>query len=128
MNIPDTMHAMVLEEARQPLVYKTLTLPSPLSNQVLVKVIACGVCRTDLHIVDGELQHPKLPLIPGHEIIGIVVKRGKKVTRLSEGDTIGIPWMSYTCGECKYCRRDQENLCENAFTQVTQLMAAMQNI
>ena len=120
MNLPDTMYAMVLEEVRQPLVYKTLPLPSPLSDQVLVKVIACGVCRTDLHIVDGELQHPKLPLVPGHEIVGMVVKTGEKVTRLIEGDIIGIPWMAHTCGKCKYCQRDQENLCENAvFTGYT---------
>src|SRR4051812_20999571 len=120
MNLPITMHAMVLEEVCQPLVHKTLPLPVPLSHQVLVKIIACGVCRTDLHVVDGELQHPKLPLIPGHEIVGTVVKKGEKVTKLHEGDVVGIPWMGHTCGECKYCRRDQENLCENAgFTGYT---------
>jgi propanol-preferring alcohol dehydrogenase len=120
MSLPFTMQAMVLEEVRRPLVYKTLPLPVPLSSQVLVRVIACGVCRTDLHIVDGELQYPKLPLIPGHEIVGTVVKKGEKVTRLNAGDAIGIPWMGYTCGKCKYCRRGQENLCENAgFTGYT---------
>jgi len=78
------------------------------------------VCRTDLHIVDGELQYPKIPLIPGHEIVGIVTKRGEKVTKLNEGDAIGISWMGYTCGHCKYCGRGQENLCENArFTGYT---------
>jgi propanol-preferring alcohol dehydrogenase len=120
MSLPRTMQAMVLEEVNQPLVYKTLPLPALLSYQVLVKVIACGVCRTDLHIADGELPYPKLPLIPGHEIVGRVVKKGEKVTKLNEGDVIGIPWMGYTCGECKYCRRGQENLCENAgFTGYT---------
>jgi propanol-preferring alcohol dehydrogenase len=120
MSLPLTMQAMVLEEVRQPLVYKTLPLPVPLSYQVLIKVIACGVCRTDLHIVDGELQYPKLPLIPGHEIVGVIVKKGDEVTRLSEGDVVGVPWMGYTCGECKYCKRGQENLCENAgFTGYT---------
>jgi propanol-preferring alcohol dehydrogenase len=114
------MQAMVLEEVCQPLVFKTLPLPSPLPYQVLVKVVACGVCRTDLHIADGELKHPKLPLIPGHEIVCIVVKKGEKVTKLNEGDAVGIPWMGYTCGECKYCRRGEENLCENAgFTGYT---------
>jgi len=120
MTLPLTMQAMVLEEVHEPLVYKTLALPAPLSSHVLVEVIACGVCRTDLHIVDGELQYPKLPLIPGHEIVGRVVKKGEKVTKLDEGDIIGIPWMGYTCGECKYCRSGQENLCENAdFTGYT---------
>src|SRR5207249_9862123 len=99
---------------------KTVPLPEPSSQQVLVKIIACGVCRTDLHIVDGELKHPKLPLIPGHEIVGAVVKSGNEVTRLKEGDIVGIPWLGYTCGDCKYCKRGQENLCENAlFTGYT---------
>jgi propanol-preferring alcohol dehydrogenase len=85
-----------------------------------VKVIACGVCRTDLHIVDGELGNAKLPLIPGHEIIGLVVKKGSKVRLLKEGDVVGIPWLAYTCGECKYCKKGQENLCEKAlFTGYT---------
>src|SRR4030095_15861448 len=103
------MHAMVMEKARQPLIYKTLPLPVPSSYQVLVKVIACGVCRTDLHIVDGELQCPKLPLIPGHEIVGAVVKKGEKVTKLNEGDVVGVPWMGDTCGGCKYTRRGESN-------------------
>ena len=120
MNSPDLMQAVVLEEANQPLVLKTIPIPSPNEQQVLVKIIACGVCRTDLHIVDGELNKPKLPLIPGHEIVGIVVKKGKEVTRLRDGDLIGIPWLGYTCGECKYCRTGKENLCENAlFTGYT---------
>lgn len=114
------MQAMVMEAVQQPLICKTLPLPVPGPGQVLVKVIACGVCRTDLHIVDGELEHPKLPLIPGHEIIGTVVKTGNKVTTLQVGDAVGIPWMGYTCGKCHYCARGQENLCENAgFTGYT---------
>jgi propanol-preferring alcohol dehydrogenase len=114
------MHAMVLELAGQPLVNKSLALPVPSSIQVLVKVIACGVCRTDLHVADGELPSPKLPLIPGHEIIGTVVKAGSEVTTLKEGDIVGIPWLGYTCGKCRYCLKGQENLCAQAgFTGYT---------
>lgn len=120
MECPDTMQAMVLEEPRKPLVLKTVPVPSPGARQVLVKIIACGVCRTDLHIVDGELNKPKLPLIIGHEIVGVVVKKGNGVNKLQEGDVIGIPWLGYTCGECKYCRNEKENLCQNAlFTGYT---------
>jgi len=118
--LPLTMQAMVMELAGQPLVSKRLPLPTPNEDQVLVKIIACGVCRTDLHIMDSELSQPKLPLILGHEIIGTVVTIGKRVTLLKSGDLIGIPWLGYTCGTCKYCLRDQENLCENAlFTGYT---------
>lgn len=114
------MQAMVLEQKRQPLVLKTLPVPSPNQYQVLVKIIACGVCRTDLHIVDGELTNPRLPLIIGHEIVGTVVKKGREVKRLHVGDFVGIPWLGYTCGECKYCLKEKENLCENAlFTGYT---------
>jgi alcohol dehydrogenase, propanol-preferring len=120
MNLPETMQAMMMEKARQPLVLKTVPIPSPADHQVLVKVIACGVCRTDLHVLDGELSQPKLPLIIGHEIIGIIAKKGKEVVNLNEGDVIGIPWLGYTCGKCKYCRNEKENLCENAlFTGYT---------
>jgi propanol-preferring alcohol dehydrogenase len=120
MNIPGSMQAMVLEQAGRPLVLKLLPLPSPSHNQVLVRIIACGVCRTDLHIVDGELGKPKLPLIIGHEIVGEVVQKGRAVVKLREGDVIGIPWLGYTCGNCKYCQNNKENLCENAlFTGYT---------
>jgi len=120
MELPITMNAMVLEQQGRPLMLKTLTVPSPSDYQVLIKVIACGVCRTDLHIVDGELADPKLPLIPGHEIVGRVVKKGSKVTHVNEGDAVGVPWLGYTCGECKYCLKGQENLCEKAlFTGYT---------
>lgn len=114
------MHAMLFEAAHKPLIYKELPLPAYKADQVLVKVTACGVCRTDLHIVDGELPNPKLPLIPGHEIIGRVARAGADVVGLKEGDVVGIPWLGYTCGNCRYCLRGQENLCENAlFTGYT---------
>ncbi len=119
-NIPATMQAMVLETPKRPLRLVSLPVPSPAAGEVLIKVIACGICRTDLHVVDGELSGPKLPLIPGHEIVGVVVRTGDKVTGLKPGDHVGIPWLGYTCGTCRYCRRQQENLCENAlFTGYT---------
>lgn len=120
MQIPSTMQAMVLEQQKQPLVSKMLPVPSASAQQVLIKIIACGVCRTDLHITDGELTHPKLPLIIGHEIVGIVAKKGDDVTKLNEGDIVGVPWLGYTCGKCKYCLQGKENLCDNAlFTGYT---------
>jgi len=109
-----TMKAMLLESPKKPLVLKTVAQPVPSCHQVLIKMIACGVCRTDLHIMDGELAHPKLPLIPGHEIVGIVSRTGDKVIGLIQGDIVGVPWLGYTCGECKYCLEGKENLCENA--------------
>jgi len=118
--IPESMKAMVLETPGLPLLYKDVPLPVPSDQQVLVKVIACGVCRTDLHIMDSELSHPKLPLIPGHEIVGRIEKVGKEVTRWKRNDLVGIPWVGYTCGYCRYCGKGQENLCENAlFTGYT---------
>ena len=120
ITIPKTMQAMVLEAIGQPLAMKTLSVPVPDENQVLVKIIACGVCRTDLHIIDGELTAPKLPLIPGHEIVARVIKTGKETSSVKTGEIIGIPWLGYTCGKCKYCLRGQENLCEKAlFTGYT---------
>ncbi len=120
IDIPNKMKAMVFESQGKPLVLKEVPVPEPDDNQVLIKVHACGVCRTDLHIIDGELTTPKLPLIIGHEIIGSVVKPGKNVSEFIVGDKIGVPWLGYTCGECKYCRRGEENLCENAkFTGYT---------
>jgi alcohol dehydrogenase, propanol-preferring len=120
MHLPVTMNAMILVEPIKPLVLKTVSLPVPLPHQVLIKVIACGVCRTDLHIVDGELTQPKLPLIPGHEIVGIVAVRGDNVMSLKEGDLVGVPWLGFTCGVCKFCLNEQENLCDNAgFTGYT---------
>jgi len=118
--LPLTMKAMVMEVAGRPLVSKILPMPVASAKQVLIKIIACGVCRTDLHIMDSELADPKLPLIPGHEIIGTVVQIGNEVDEFKQGDLVGVPWVGYTCGYCKYCLRDQENLCENAlFTGYT---------
>jgi alcohol dehydrogenase, propanol-preferring len=89
-------------------------LPVALPGEVLVKVRACGVCRTDLHIVDGELPCPEIPIIPGHEIVGVVERLGDGVSELAVGDRVGIPWLGYSCGECEFCRRGRENLCPNA--------------
>jgi alcohol dehydrogenase, propanol-preferring len=120
MKLPDTIEAMVFHQKGQPLVHTILPMPVPRPGQVLVKVIACGVCRTDLHIIDGELQSPKPALIPGHEIVGTVVKTGPDTPHLEEGDQVGIPWLGYTCGNCKYCTTGRENLCEQAdFTGYT---------
>lgn len=114
------MRAMVLHQIGHPLIPATIDIPVPNADQVLLKVIACGVCRTDLHIVDGELPHPKLPLIPGHEIIGTVIRVGANVKSFREKDIVGVPWLGYTCHECRYCKRQQENLCEHAlFTGYT---------
>jgi propanol-preferring alcohol dehydrogenase len=94
--------------------------PVPAPGQVLIRIHACGVCRTDLHIVDGELARPALPLIPGHEIVGRVIKTGDEVTNIHEGDRVGVPWLGSTCGVCAYCRAGMENLCDNAlFTGYT---------
>ncbi|MFO7313140.1 MAG: zinc-dependent alcohol dehydrogenase family protein [Rhodothermus marinus] len=118
--LPATMRAMVLEAPGRPLVLRELPVPEPGPGEVLLRVEACGVCRTDLHIVDGELPAPKLPLIPGHQIVGRVVRSGEGVTRFREGDRVGVPWLAETCGTCRYCRRGQENLCPNArFTGYT---------
>ena len=85
-----------------------------------MRIRACAVCRTDLHVVDGELPHPKLPLVPGHEIVGIVIERGEAVEDFKAGDRVGIPWLGWTCGECRYCRSNRENLCDRArFTGYT---------
>lgn len=120
MSIPDKMKAMVLEKKGEKLKEKEVPVPEINDDQVLIKVNACGVCHTDLHIVDEELTEPKLPLIPGHEIIGDIVKTGSSVKKFRIGDRVGVPWLGYTCGYCKYCKRGQENLCVNAkFTGYT---------
>lgn len=106
------MHAMVLEKPGQPLQLKVRPTPSPGPRQVLVKVTACGVCRTDLHVVDGDLTEPQLPIIPGHEIVGHVVAIGGDVQQHSVGDRIGIPWLGHTCGICSFCLSGRENLCD----------------
>jgi alcohol dehydrogenase, propanol-preferring len=108
-----TMRAMILETPGAPLAERRVPVPAPRSDQVLVKVAACGVCRTDLHVVDGELPHPKLPLVPGHEIVGTVVDAGSGVESFKPGDRVGIPWLGYTCGRCRFCLKGQENLCDS---------------
>ena len=113
MEIPKTMKAMVLEQPGRPLQLQQVPVPEPGPDQVLIRVHACGVCRTDLHILDGELAEPKLPLILGHQIVGTVVRAGERVEQFRAGDRIGVPWLGYTDGTCRYCRRGQENLCEN---------------
>ena len=106
------MRAMVLEEPRRPLVMRERPLPEPAADEILVEVAACGVCRTDLHLVDGELPNPKLPVVPGHEIVGRIAALGEGVTGLAIGQRIGVPWLGHTCGVCPYCRAARENLCD----------------
>jgi alcohol dehydrogenase, propanol-preferring len=114
------MRAMVLERAKQPLQLREVPMPRPVSEQLLVRVLVCAVCRTDLHIVDGELPDPKLPLIPGHQIVGRVEEIGDDVEGFSIGDRVGIPWLGWTDGDCAYCRSNRENLCDQArFTGYT---------
>ena len=106
------MRAMVLETARTPLRMRERPTPVPAAREILLEVAACGVCRTDLHVVDGELPNPKLPLIPGHEIVGRVAVLGADVAGFAVGERIGVPWLGYTCGVCPYCRAGRENLCD----------------
>ncbi|HEY7165809.1 MAG TPA: zinc-dependent alcohol dehydrogenase family protein [Candidatus Binatia bacterium] len=114
------MHAMVLDNPRQPLDGRELPKPSPGNGEILLRIHACAVCRTDLHVVDGELAGPKLPLIPGHEIVGIVEDCGAGVNRYRGGERVGIPWLGWTCGTCEYCIEGKENLCLRAqFTGYT---------
>lgn len=107
------MRAMILDAAKVPLRLDNQQKPrQPGPQEILIRVRACGVCRTDLHIVDGELPLPKLPVIPGHEIVGTVEETGADVTRYHVGDRVGVPWLGWTCGECSYCRSGRENLCD----------------
>jgi propanol-preferring alcohol dehydrogenase len=111
---------MVLQQAGQPLRLMDLATPTPGAGQVLVKVSACAVCRTDLHVVDGELPRPRLPLVPGHEIVGRVAALGRGVANFKMGERVGIPWLGWTCGECSFCCSHRENLCDQAkFTGYT---------
>lgn len=112
--MPGLMRAMLFESVGRPLRAATVPVPEPGPGQVLVRVHTCGVCRTDLHVVDGELQHPKLPLIPGHQIVGTVIARGEEVSVPVEGGLVGIPWLGWTCGRCRYCLSGRENLCDQA--------------
>lgn len=108
------MRAMVLLHQKEPLQLQEIAKPEPNENQVLIKVSACGICRTDLHVVDGDLTEPVLPLIPGHQIIGTVVKTGSNVKSFSSGDKIGVPWLGGSCGHCSFCVSGQENLCDES--------------
>jgi propanol-preferring alcohol dehydrogenase len=106
------MRAMVLERPRTSLVWREQPIPQPAAGEILVQVSACGVCRTDLHVVDGELPHPKLPIVPGHEIVGRVAALGEGVSGFALGARVGVPWLGHTCGVCPYCRDNRENLCD----------------
>lgn len=106
------MHAMILNAIGTPLVWTELPDRMPGPGEIRVKVSACGVCRTDLHVVDGELPDPHVPIIPGHEIVGRIDALGEGVTGLAIGERVGIPWLGHTCGVCPYCRSDHENLCD----------------
>ena len=108
------MRALVLDAPGRPLEERDLPRPEPGLGQLLLRVHACGVCRTDLHVVDGELTEPKLPLVPGHQIVGRVAEAGAGVERFSPGDRVGVPWLGWTCGECRFCLGGRENLCDRA--------------
>lgn len=108
------MKAMVLEKPGEALKFREIDQPVPSPDQLLIKVSVCGVCRTDLHILDGDLDEPGLPLIPGHQIVGTVEKVGNETSRFKIGDKVGVPWLGETCGHCEFCKQDRENLCDNA--------------
>ncbi len=114
------MRAMVLDKPHQALHAAELPKPVPGAGQVLIQIRVCAVCRTDLHVVDGELPNPKLPLIPGHEIVGHIAGTGPGAARFKVGERVGVPWLGHTCGTCRFCQTGRENLCENArFTGYT---------
>jgi len=114
------MRAMVLDKPRRPLQLRDLPEPKPVAGQLRVRVSTCAICRTDLHVADGELPNPKLPLIPGHQIVGRIEQIGEGIEGFSIGERVGIPWLGWTCGECRYCRSSRENLCDRArFTGYT---------
>lgn len=110
--MPEMMKAMLLDAPGLPLRLAEVPRPEPAAGEIRVKVAACGVCRTDLHVADGDLEHPKRPVIPGHEIVGRVEKLGPGVTTFALGDRVGIPWLGHTCGACPYCQSGHENLCD----------------
>jgi propanol-preferring alcohol dehydrogenase len=107
-----TMRAMVLERPQTPLALCERPLPQPAAGEVLIEVLACGVCRTDLHVIDGELPHPKLPIVPGHEIVGRIAAVGPGVRGFAPGARVGVPWLGAACGICAYCLSGRENLCD----------------
>jgi len=108
------MRAMVLSEVKKPLALMEIPIPQPTDYEVLIKISACGVCRTDLHVVDGELPSPNLPLIPGHQIVGRIVEKGAQVKSFKVGDRVGVPWLGGSCTHCSYCLSGHENLCDLA--------------
>jgi propanol-preferring alcohol dehydrogenase len=108
------MHAMILDASGKRVAPAELAAPAPADDQILIEVAACAVCRTDLHVVDGELPSPKPSVVPGHEIVGRVAAKGARVDRFAIGDRVGVPWLGWTCGTCVYCRSGRENLCERA--------------
>ncbi len=108
------MKAMVLNSIGRPLEAADISVPVPHKGQLLLKVRACGICRTDLHVVDGELTEPKLPLVPGHQIVGVVADVSQTSGKFKKGDRVGVPWLGFSCGECEFCRSDRENLCDFA--------------
>src|SRR5215475_9978209 len=115
-----TMQAMTLERPRRSLVMSERSIPVPATGEIMVTVTACGVCRTDLHVVDGELSNPVLPIVPGHEIVGHVKALGPGVGGFAIDDRVGVPWLGATCGICAYCRGNRENLCDSpVFTGYT---------
>lgn len=117
MDVPSRfpgMRAMVLRELRQPLQLEYMPVPEPAAGQIQIRVEACGVCRTDLHLVDGELSDYRLPIIPGHEIVGRITAIGAGVQDFELNERVGVPWLGWTCGTCEFCARGQENLCEQA--------------
>jgi propanol-preferring alcohol dehydrogenase len=120
MSQKQTMRAMIFEQAGKPLTLQERPVPEPGAGEVQIAVHACAVCRTDLHVIYGELPNPKLPLIIGHEIVGRVTRAGNGIRRLSIGERVGVPWLGWTCGQCSYCQSGRENLCDQArFTGYT---------
>src|SRR4029077_4706944 len=113
-----TMKAMVLREPAaidtNPLALSEVTIPEPAAGEVLVEIIACGICRTDLHVVEGQLSQKLREVVPGHQVVGRVVRAGENAKKFSLGSRVGIPWLHRTCGRCEFCTRGRENLCPNA--------------
>lgn len=112
--IPKLMRAVIFEGVGTPLALRQLPVPAPAADQLLIRVRACGICRTDLHIIDGELEQPSLPLVPGHQVVGEVVALGDEAGGFAIGQRVGVPWLGGSCGHCGYCLHDQENLCDEA--------------
>lgn len=107
------MKAMIFYEVNKPLKLKEIPIPEPCENEILIKILYCGVCRTELDQIEGRIVPPKLPIIPGHQPVGIVEKAGSKVTKFKEGDRVGVTWLYSSCGKCKFCLKGEENLCED---------------